>query len=80
MGDIKTIAKTMNVEEFEKRFTQEHQGIRDTKTGKVHFCMSDFGFKFTQNDCLKTRDCKACYKNSMEYLEFRAEQRKQAIE
>lgn len=76
MIEVKAVAKTMDVKQFEKRFTKENQGFRDNHTGKLHFCMKDFGFKFTQEDCLEIRDCKTCYKDSMKYLKYRADQRR----
>lgn len=79
MIEVKEVAKTMSLEDFKKRFTQEHQGIKDNLTGKIHFCIHDFGFKVSQEDCLKTRNCKECMNEAMDYLKFRANQRRQAI-
>ena len=77
MSDIKKVAQTMDVKEFKKRFTQEKQGFKDNNTGKIHFCIYDFGFNVDQEDCLEIRDCKVCSSEAMDYLKFRAEQRKQ---
>lgn len=79
MIEVKEVAKTMSLEDFKKRFTQEHQGIKDNFTGKIHFCIHDFGFKVSQEDCLETRNCKECLNEAMDYLKFRANQRRQAI-
>jgi hypothetical protein len=43
---IKEVSKKMTLDEFNKRFKEELQGMRDTLTGKLYFCPNDLGFKF----------------------------------
>ncbi|AGF56430.1 hypothetical protein B0P06_005304 [Clostridium saccharoperbutylacetonicum] len=71
MIKVKDVAKTMTLKDFQKRFTQENQGIKDNLTRKIYFCIYDFGFKVSQEDCLEVRDCKECMNEAIEYLKFR---------
>jgi hypothetical protein len=79
MIEVKAVAKTMSLEDFKKRFTQENQGLKDNYTGKVHFCIHDLGFKVTQEDCLEVRNCKECVNEAMDYLKFKSEQREAMV-
>lgn len=76
MSEVKAVAKTMDIKEFKKRFTKDGQGYKDNMTMKTYFCPHDLGFKITQDDCLEVRHCEECWNESMEYLNFRANQRK----
>ncbi|MFT8352355.1 hypothetical protein [Clostridium saccharoperbutylacetonicum] len=62
MVAIKDIAKKMTLDEFNKRFTKEVQGVRDNLTGKIHFCPNDLGFRLSRSNCEKGLICKKCWK------------------
>ena len=58
---IKEVSKKMTLDEFNKRFKEELQGMRDTLTGKLYFCPNDLGFKLTREPCEKGFVCKECW-------------------
>jgi hypothetical protein len=68
MIEIKDIAKKITIHEFEKRFNEELQGMRDTLTGKLYFCPNDLGFKLTRETCEQGFVCKECWEYAKEHL------------
>lgn len=69
--NIKEIAITITLQEFNNRFLEENQGYKDNLTDKIYFCPHDLGFKIDQNDCLESFGCKNCWDEIKEYLKFR---------
>ena len=69
------LADKLTLEEFNKRFTKEHQGYTDNMTGKIVFCPHSLGFKIDQQDCLESRSCKKCWHEIEKYLKFRGGRR-----
>jgi len=58
----------MTLDEFNKRFKEELQGMRDTLTGKLYFCPNDLGFKLTRETCEKGFICKECWEYAKGHL------------
>lgn len=67
---IKEISKKMTLDEFNKRFHEEIQGVRDILTGKLYFCPNDLGFKLTRANCEQGLICKECWIYAKEHLKF----------
>jgi hypothetical protein len=70
MLDVKKVASTMTLLEFEQRFIKDFQGVEDTETGKTHYCPIDLGFRFTLDDCTK-RSCSKCWEKAKRTLRLR---------
>ncbi|WP_321835427.1 hypothetical protein [Clostridium butyricum] len=47
----------INLEQFEKNFTENTQGYIENFTGKIIYCPYDLGFKLDLEDCLEVGDC-----------------------
>ena len=65
---INNIAKEMTLDEFNKRFKKEIQGVRDTITDKIYFCPNDLGFKLTRLNCEQGLICKECWEYAERHL------------
>lgn len=65
---IKDIAKKMTLDEFNKRFKKEIQGVRDVLTDKIYFCPNDLGFKLTRESCEQGFICKECWEYAESHL------------
>jgi hypothetical protein len=65
---IKDIAKKMTLNEFNRRFEEERQGVIDKTTGKIYFCPNDLGFKLTRENCFQGLKCKECWSYAKEHL------------
>jgi hypothetical protein len=65
---IKDVAKKMNLDEFNRRFEEETQGVRDRATGKIYFCPNDLGFKLNRSNCIHGLVCKECWIYAKEHL------------
>lgn len=65
---INEIAKKMTLDEFNKRFTKEVQGVKDNLTGNMHFCPNDLGFKLTRSNCEEGLICKECWEYAEGHL------------
>ncbi|MEX0085131.1 hypothetical protein AB2T90_22150 [Clostridium butyricum] len=61
----------INLEQFEKKFTENTQGYIENFTGKIIYCSYDLGFKLDLEDCLEVGDCNDCWNEVKEYLRFR---------
>jgi len=70
MIDVKRVASTLTLPEFEERFIEDFQGVEDTKTNKRHYCPRDLGFRFTIDDCTK-RSCSQCWEKAKRILKLR---------
>ena len=69
--NIKNLAKTLTIDEFNKRFTKDSNGYLDNSTGAIIFCPSDLGSKINQADCLESGSCKKCWNEVKDCLRFR---------
>lgn len=67
---IKNIAKIMTLKEFNMRFEEERQGVRDRITNKMYYCPNDFGFHLTRTECDEGLKCKECWEYAKEHLKF----------
>lgn len=73
MLEVKSLAKNMIFDEFNRRFTKEVQGIRDNVTGKIYFCPNDLGFNLTRGNCEKGLICTKCWEYAEEQFKYNQE-------